>query len=132
MTRFLEDVIKRLSAELARRMAADAAAGGAGSPSAGRAPWEAAAIAGAAAAGGGGGGGAGGGAPLPPWMRDPGFLNPLLAAYDQRVRELEEAAAARAEAARAIEGQVRVRNGMGLVAGVGVWGCPHAAVCSCV
>ncbi|KIY93026.1 hypothetical protein MNEG_14937, partial [Monoraphidium neglectum] len=40
-------------------------------------------------------------------MRDPGFLNPLLAAYDQRVRSLEEDAAAKAEAVRAIEGQVR-------------------------
>jgi hypothetical protein len=91
-------------------MAADGAAATA-------APWEASAIAAAAAAAAAAGEGAAPPAaaasapPLPPWMRDPGFLNPLLAAYDQRVRSLEEDAAAKAEAVRAIEGQVRIWTG---------------------
>lgn len=98
--RFLEDVIKRLSAELARRMGAAETDGPDPTNLSGAAAlgssWEA-----------GGGGGGGSGVRLPPWMRDPGFMNPLLAAYDERVKGLEADAAARTAAARAIEGQVR-------------------------
>lgn len=117
--RFLEDVVKRLSAELARRIAADggiASYTGYASDSA----WGSGALAAAAATAGVAGIiGQGGpdGIALPPWMREPGFLNPLLAAYDQRVRSLEAEAEAKAQAVQAIEAQVGGGVGVFLVLG---------------
>jgi hypothetical protein len=93
--RFLEDVIKRLSAELARHLSGEAG----GAPAAPGAP-----------RGGAAGAGAGdtlSGAPLPPWMSDPGFLNPLLAAYDARLAAAEGELAERVSAVGAVQEQVR-------------------------
>ncbi|KAF8060606.1 SCLT1 [Scenedesmus sp. PABB004] len=103
---FLEDLVQRLAAELAARL--DGAGAGAG---------------GELQPGGGGEGGAlrsvsfggvhvfdssGGAAPeLPPWMRDSRFLNPLLAAYDERLAEARAELAARGEAVAGIKTKVQ-------------------------
>ncbi len=47
------------------------------------------------------------GAPLPSWLKDPAHLNPLLAAYDARIASLNGQLASRAEAFGALEGQVK-------------------------
>jgi len=94
-----------MSAELAQRMDTAAPNDRATATGAAAAAWGAA----AAAAAAGAGSGAAAGVPLPVWMRDGAFLNPLLSAYDERVRSLEHQLAAKAAAVRAIEQQVRLR-----------------------
>lgn len=95
-------MIRRLSAELARHLPSG------GDPDTGVATAWVAAATGPPGGGSGGSSGMGEPPPLPPWMGDAKFLNPLLAAYDARVRELEEDAAARGASARAIEAEVRL------------------------
>jgi hypothetical protein len=48
------------------------------------------------------------GAPLPAWLKDRRYLNPLLAAYDDRIAALEAETAAQVAAAAALAKQVRL------------------------
>jgi hypothetical protein len=45
-------------------------------------------------------------APLPVWLKDRRFLNPLLTAYDERITELESAGADRHAAIAHLQEQV--------------------------
>lgn len=49
-----------------------------------------------------------GSVPLPPWLRDRRYLNPLLAAYDERVASLEKQLEQRAGSLEVLQRQVRV------------------------
>lgn len=46
------------------------------------------------------------GAPLPVWLKDRRFLNPLLAAYDDKIADLQDAASQRGVAIARLQQQV--------------------------
>eukprot|EP00775_Hariotina_reticulata_P008796 gene8796-8975_t len=94
---FLEELVRRLSEELASHMASEPLT----------------AVTAAAAGGSCAGTAAGGLEPaardvlLPPWLKDSRYLNPLLTAYDQRLLEVQSQLAAKSRVVQEIEQQVR-------------------------
>lgn len=87
---FLESLVKRLSAELARRQAALGESG---------ASTETELL-------------VDDGSPMPGWLKDRRYLNPLLAAYDDKIAGLEAEAGARTEQIARLQRQVRRGRGM--------------------
>ncbi|KAG1658179.1 hypothetical protein FOA52_006940 [Chlamydomonas sp. UWO 241] len=90
---FLEDLVKRLAAELSRLQSDSLGFDSQGDP---------AAL--AAALGPGQGGDAS--VPLPAWLRDRRFLNPLLVAYDERLADIQGALSARSDGLEELQRKV--------------------------
>lgn len=91
-------MVRRLSEELAARD------GAAGSPGAARRARDAAAPAAAASLPGSAG------EPLPWWLKDSRYLNPLLTAYDGRIVSLEGQLSAKVAALNDLRSKVRCRT----------------------